>query len=117
MNVLNLVRKLFLKERKNPQFEYVKEYAVGHGPKINTSAATVSAAVSPQTKQAPEVIRSEKIIAFSPQGDLEAYVKGLNVPSEVIEGWISAGVLLPEETRVAAKMIRLMQQKGRFPLN
>lgn len=114
MNVMSYVRKLFRKERRKPQLEYVKAYAVGEAPKLDTVPATASPGVALKTARVPvDVVDTEPVIAFSSQGDLEAYVEGLNVSSKVIEGWISAGVLLPEETRVAIKMIRLMQQKSK----
>lgn len=47
-------------------------------------------------------------VDFSHQGDLKAYVRGLTVPKEVIEGWISVGLLNPEEMKAAEKMIKIM---------
>ncbi len=117
MNLLDYVRRLFAKQKKNQRLEYIKEYTPesvcrrGDAPE----GQAPSAALKPM--QAPTAIHDVPSIAFSAQGDLEAYVEGLDVSSEVIEGWISAGVLLPEETRVAVQMIRLMQQKGRSDTN
>jgi hypothetical protein len=109
------VRKLFRKKRRKPQLEYVKAYAVGAAPKDDTLPAAAAPSMALKTSQVPvDVVDTEPVIAFSSQGDLEAYVEGLNVSSKVIEDWISAGVLLPEETRVAIKMIRLMQQKRKI---
>ena len=40
-------------------------------------------------------------VDFSHRGDLEAYVSALTVPRQVIERWISAGLLFPEEMIMA----------------
>lgn len=51
-------------------------------------------------------------IDFSRIEDLEAYTENLNVPSEVIEKWISAGLLYPDEIRTAERMIQIIRKKG-----
>jgi len=117
MNVLTYIRKLFRQTPKKQHLEYVKACTVALDANVETETQRVAANLSLQQPPAPDELRPDATIAFSQQGDLESYVKMLNVPSEVIEGWISAGVLLPEETRVATKMIRLMQTKGRFSQN
>ena len=111
MNLLTYFRKLFGKDRKQHHFEYVKEVAATLAPEIETEVQDDIERLSLKQNPSPGAVRSGEVIAFSHQGDLESYVKALNVPSEVIEGWISAGVLLPEETRVAAKMIRMIKTK------
>ena len=54
-------------------------------------------------------------VDFSYQGDLEIYVRGLTIPREVIERWISAGLLFPDEMKKAEEMIKIMRrhEKGR----
>ena len=47
-------------------------------------------------------------VDFSHRGDLEAYVRELTVPRQVIERWISAGLLFPEEMMMAEKMVKIM---------
>ena len=111
MNLITRVRKLLGKARKTQRIEYVEEYVVSADPQLDSEAKDDAERVSLKQAPTPNIVRSEEVIAFSNQGDLESYVKALNVPSEVIEGWISAGVLLPEETRVAAKMIRMIKTK------
>lgn len=111
MNVLTYLRKLFGKDRRERHFEYVKEYAVAPDPEVETKTQCETENLSLKQNPTPDAVQPGEKIAFSHQGDLESYVKALNVPSEVIEGWISAGVLLPEETRVAAKMIRMIKTK------
>lgn len=111
MNLMTYFRKLFGKDRKQHRYEVVKEYAAALAPEIGTEAQDETENLSLKQNPIHSAVRSGEAIAFSHQGDLESYVKALNVPSEEIEGWISAGVLLPEETRVAAKMIRMIMTK------
>ncbi|GEM_PF-6853488 len=56
---------------------------------------------------------TEPEIDFSSKGDLEAYVRGLKIPASSIESWISAGLLFPDETRVAEKMLRILRAGSR----
>lgn len=51
-----------------------------------------------------------KEVDFSYRGDLEAYVRDLTVPRQVIERWVSAGLLFPEEMIMAEKMIKIMRR-------
>lgn len=60
---------------------------------------------------APEHRQLLSEVDFSHQGDLEAYVEGLTVPRQVIEHWISAGLLFPEEMKVAERIVRIMRKK------
>ncbi len=46
-------------------------------------------------------------IDFSKENDLEAYTKRLNVPRETIERWVAAGILRPDEIKVAEKMLKI----------
>ena len=50
-------------------------------------------------------------MAFTRQSDLKAYVKGLKVPAEAIEKWISAGLLFPDEIRMAEKILKILREK------
>jgi len=49
--------------------------------------------------------------AFTHQSDLDAYARGLSIPPEVIEKWISAGLLFPDEIRMAEKIIKILREK------
>ena len=49
-------------------------------------------------------------IDFSKEINLEAYTKTLNVPREVIERWVAAGILRPDELKVAEKMLKIMRK-------
>ena len=50
-------------------------------------------------------------IDFSKENDLETYTKSLNVPEEVIESWVAAGILRPDEIQVAEKILKIMRKK------
>jgi hypothetical protein len=62
-----------------------------------------------------QAVRSEGLgveeMAFTRQSDLHAYAKGLTVPPEAIEKWISAGLLFPDEIRQAEKIIKILREK------
>jgi hypothetical protein len=103
MNLIQTIRQLFSKPQASRNFVYVRETADENRPVARTPLSDGGT----ELKAPKPEIRAEEI-AFSPQGDLEAYVRGLALPKEAIERWISAGVLLPEETRVASQMIRIM---------
>jgi len=60
--------------------------------------------VKPFSTQEPE-------IDFRRTNDLEAYAENLNVPIETIETWISAGLLYPDEIRIAEKMVQILRKK------
>ena len=103
MNLIQAIRKIFLKSQTSPCYEYVRENAEEQLSTSNCAAAAAGAEL-----RDPAVEGSAEEIAFSHQGDLESYVRGLDLPKEAIERWISAGVLLPEETKVASQMIRIL---------
>ena len=42
---------------------------------------------------------------------LEGYAEGLSVSEETISKWVNAGILSPQETEVAEKVIRIMRSK------
>ena len=50
-------------------------------------------------------------IDFSKENDLEAYTKRVNVPRETIERWVAAGILRPDEIKVAEKMLKIMRKR------
>jgi hypothetical protein len=51
-------------------------------------------------------------IDFTRTEDLESYMEDLKMPAAKIENWISAGVLYPEEIKIAEKMLRILRKKG-----
>ena len=114
MALKDFIRGLLKKEQTRRPLEYVKA-SLGEAPPAAMPPAQ-AVPLEQTTLPSAEAYR-ENNIAFSPQGDLEDYVRGLAVSQEAIERWISAGVLLPEETKVAAKMIRIMAAKNKQKLN
>jgi hypothetical protein len=50
-------------------------------------------------------------MAFTRQGDIDTYARGLSIPPETIEKWISAGLLFPDEIRMAEKIIKILREK------
>ena len=50
------------------------------------------------------------LIDFSHEIDLEAYTKTLDVPREAIERWVAAGILRPDEIKVAEIMLKIMRK-------
>jgi len=57
-------------------------------------------------------VKLDQEIDFSRVDDLESYTENLNVPTEDIEAWISAGLLYPDEIRTAERMIQILRKKG-----
>lgn len=47
---------------------------------------------------------------LSRHADLEVYAKDINVSRESIERWISSGLLMPEELKMAEKLVQLMRK-------
>jgi hypothetical protein len=58
-------------------------------------------------------LRLDREIDFSRVRDLETYTENLDVPEKSIEQWISAGLLYPEEIRIAERMIKIIRKKRR----
>ena len=56
-------------------------------------------------------LRLDREIDFSRVQDLETYTENLDVPEKSIEQWISAGLLFPEEIRIAERMIKIIRKK------
>jgi len=67
---------------------------------------------SPEPEQVVKPFSTpETEIDFRHTDDLEAYTEDLNVPVETIETWISAGLLYPDEIRIAEKMVQILRKK------
>ena len=48
---------------------------------------------------------------FSKESDLEDYTQRLSVSQEMIKRWIGAGILRPDEIKVAEKMLKIMRKR------
>lgn len=61
---------------------------------------------------APVPAESFVEVDFSRHSDLEAYASELHVPQESIQQMISAGLLFPQEIRVAEDLLRILRKRG-----
>jgi len=60
-------------------------------------------------------LKLDQEIDFSRVEDLETYTENLDVPEETIQRWISAGLLYPDEIRIAEQMVKIIRKKGELP--
>ena len=60
-------------------------------------------------------LKLDQEIDFSRVEDLEAYTENLDVPEDTIQRWISAGLLFPDEIRIAEQMVKIIRKKGELP--
>ena len=96
MTILDFLRNLLKRDDANPELEYV------HESRYRTSA--VEAAPTPSI----EAHEAEHEIDLANLTDLEAYARGSGVSRKSIEQWISSGLLMPEELKVAEKLVKMM---------
>jgi hypothetical protein len=66
----------------------------------------------PPAGHAPHEPPLHSEVDFQELNNLEAFAKGGTVSGEMIEKWVAAGILSPQETRVAEKLIKLMRKNG-----
>ena len=99
MTIMKYFRRLFKNQGSKPPVEYVRD----------EPAASREASSDNQMRlrgcQAPE-----SDIDLSWQSDLEGYAKDIAVSKESIERWISSGLLMPEELKVAEKLVKIMRK-------
>jgi hypothetical protein len=95
MGILSYLRGKFGKKSAQPALTYVE---------AGDEKLAAREAISNEDRE----LLSE--IDFAHPGDLESYVRGLRVPKETIERWISTGLLFPREMKVAEKMIQIMRK-------
>lgn len=98
MAIKNFLRKLLRKESQKPPLEYVQDE-----PCVSQTATLKSHPSS----EVPANIENE--IDFLRQSDLENYARDIHVSKESIERWISSGLLMPEELKVAEKLVKFMR--------
>lgn len=55
----------------------------------------------------------EQDIDLAVHGNLEEYAKSGLFPVDVLEAWVSAGLLSPKETAGAQKLLRMLRTKNR----
>jgi hypothetical protein len=100
MSIVTYLRKLWVKDRPEPAVTYVEE------------EPSQSEAVTLETQPAVEkpLRELDGEIDLSRHADLEVYAKDINMSRESIEQWISSGLLMPEELKMAEKLLQLMRK-------
>ncbi|MGD8844166.1 MAG: hypothetical protein PVJ84_00905 [Desulfobacteraceae bacterium] len=101
MAILDYLKK-FLKrgEPDQPAMEYVRDEPSAPEDEMLAPRSAV--------EKFPEM---DSEIDLSRQADLEGYARDTNMSKESIERWISSGLLMPEELKVAEKLVKLMRDK------
>jgi hypothetical protein len=99
MAIFNYLKNLIRGGRSpKPKLEYVQE-ARGQAPPVEINSVLPSGTGDMDNE-----------IDLSTQTDLEDYARGLSISKESIERWISSGLLMPEELKVAEKLVKIMRK-------
>ena len=98
MTILNYLRKFMKKGDAKPALTYVQE-SRSHSLPVESDSARLT-----------RDWEMENEIDLSPQADLEDYARGLSISKKSIEKWISSGLLMPEELKVAEKLVKIMNK-------
>lgn len=98
MTILDYLRKFMKKSSPKPTLAYVQE-SRHHAPVAELDRA-----------QPVDEWEMENEIDLSARTDLEDYARGLSVSKKSIERWISSGLLMPEELKVAEKLVKIMNK-------
>ncbi len=100
MAIINYLKKLLGKSRPKPALTYIQDEPAKSDPVFEKS--------QPIIKHTLREMEGE--IDLSRHADLEEYAKDINVSRESIERWISSGLLMPEELKMAEKLLQLMRK-------
>ena len=100
MAIMNYLRKLLSKGRSKPTLAYIQDESSGFDRVVEKT--------QPEVEQSLRELDGE--IDLSRHADLEGYARDINVSRESIERWISSGLLMPEELKMAEKLIQLMRK-------
>jgi hypothetical protein len=99
MAVFNYFKKLLKRQGGNRPVEVVRE---------DRSRMDAAALHTPQ----PEPYQQFDVdLDLSQQTDLEGYARELSISKESIERWISSGLLMPDEMKVAEKLVKFMNKQ------
>lgn len=98
MTFLKFLRKFITKNNPKPPLAYVQE------------ARNQVPATTPDPEPATASLEIEHEIDLSGRTDLEDYARGLGASKKSIERWISSGLLMPEELKVAEKLLKIMNK-------
>ena len=94
------MRKILGKGRPEPTLAYVQDDAL----------KSEEWQGKPHPSVATTLREMDDEIDLSRRSDLEGYAKDINVSRESIERWISSGLLMPEELKMAEKLVQLMRK-------
>jgi hypothetical protein len=100
MSIIKYLRKLWAKDRPEPAVTYIEEQPC--------PSEAVTLETQPSVEKPLHGLDGE--IDLSRHADLEMYAKDVNVSRESIEQWISSGLLMPEELKMAEKLLQLMRK-------
>jgi hypothetical protein len=98
MTIIKFLRKFLKKHDPKPTLAYVQE----------SRDRTSPVGLDPAQPADPWEMENE--IDLSARTDLEDYARGLSVSKKSIERWISSGLLMPEELKVAEKLVKIMSK-------
>jgi hypothetical protein len=101
MAIMKYLRKWIGKGRPKPTLTYIEDEPA-------ESESVVEKSLPPMERSLREM---DGEIDLSRHADLEDYAKDINVSKESIERWISSGLLMPEELKMAEKLVQLMRNK------
>jgi hypothetical protein len=96
MTILDFVKYLLKRNDSSPELEYVQD------SRNQTPVAGIGAILP------PKACDEENEVDLARLTDLEAYAKEPGVSKKSIEQWISSGLLMPEELKVAEKLVKMM---------
>ena len=101
MAIFKYLKKMLKKgEPHQPKMEYVRDEPSSANDEMLEARSASN-----------KVLEMEGEIDVSRQSDLEGYARDINMSKESIERWISSGLLMPEELKVAEKLVKLMRDK------
>jgi hypothetical protein len=107
------------------QLHVTEEFRTGAFPGPATSTREVEAVADMKDilhadaspGQVPDTRPVQTEADFHGLNNLEAFAKEATVTQEMIEKWVAAGILSPQETLVAEKLIKLMRQNAHRSTN
>jgi hypothetical protein len=102
MTILNYLRNLLNRGDSMNRSDFDPELEYVHVSQERTSAVEIGAVPPTEARDV------ENEVDLANLTDLEAYARGSSVSKKSIEQWISSGLLMPEELKVAEKLIKIM---------
>ncbi len=100
MAIIKHLRRLLGKGRPKPKLTYVQD----------EPAPPEMVVENPHSSVETTLREMDGEIDLSRHADIEDYAKDINISRESIERWISSGLLMPEELKMAEKLVQLMRK-------